>query len=134
MPPRETPSRLPCRKENARRRALPQTCRSGSSRQTSASILSRKSSVRSASAATVIPGRSRGQIREGPFFESTLAATPSEDECEDDDTLNEIIMAIDLLPRGVVGCCYYVARDEKLFLMEDIQFGDVDIIDTRKCS
>ncbi|KAF2131755.1 hypothetical protein P153DRAFT_429981 [Dothidotthia symphoricarpi CBS 119687] len=41
-------------------------------------------------------------------------------------------MAVDLTPRGTVGCCYYVARDEKLFFMEDIQVADVDIVDTLK--
>jgi DNA mismatch repair protein MSH5 len=46
-----------------------------------------------------------------------------------DDTFNEIIMAVDITPRGMVGCCYYVAKDERLFFMEDIQFGDVDVVD-----
>jgi DNA mismatch repair protein MSH5 len=41
-------------------------------------------------------------------------------------------MAVDLTPRGTVGCCYYVAKDEKLYFMEDIQFGEVDIVDSRK--
>jgi hypothetical protein len=48
---------------------------------------------------------------------------------EVDETLDEIIMAVDMTPRGTVGCCYYVARDEKLFFMEDIQLGDVDVVD-----
>lgn len=42
-------------------------------------------------------------------------------------------MAVDLLSRGTVGCCYYVARDERMYFMEDIQFGDVEIIENRKC-
>jgi hypothetical protein len=46
-----------------------------------------------------------------------------------DDTLNEVFMSVDLTNRGTVGCCYFVARDEKLFFMEDIQCGDVDVID-----
>lgn len=46
-----------------------------------------------------------------------------------DDTLNEIIMAVDMTLRGTVGCCYYMARDEKLYFMEDIEYGDVDVID-----
>lgn len=49
----------------------------------------------------------------------------------DDDTLNEVIMAVDLTLRGTVGCSYYVARDEKLFLMEDMQIGDADAIESR---
>jgi DNA mismatch repair protein MSH5 len=51
------------------------------------------------------------------------------DDLHVDDTLNEVVMAVDMTPRGTVGCCYYVARDEKLFFMEDIQFGDVDVVD-----
>lgn len=39
-------------------------------------------------------------------------------------------MAVDMTPRGTVGCCYYVARNERLYFMEDIQIGDVDIVDT----
>lgn len=49
-----------------------------------------------------------------------------------DDTLSEVIMAVDMTLRGTVGCCYYVAREEKLYFMEDIQIGDVDIVDTRE--
>ena len=49
-----------------------------------------------------------------------------------DDTLGEVIMAVDMTPRGTVGCCYYVAREEKLYFMEDIQIGDADIVDTRR--
>jgi DNA mismatch repair protein MSH5 len=34
--------------------------------------------------------------------------------------------------RGSIGCAYYIARDEKLFLMEDIQMAGMDIVDTAK--
>ena len=50
----------------------------------------------------------------------------------DGDTLSEIIMAVDMTPRSTVGCCYYIAREEKLYFMEDIQIGDVDIVDIRE--
>ncbi|KAF3000149.1 MutS protein msh5 [Curvularia kusanoi] len=50
----------------------------------------------------------------------------------DDDILSEVIMAIDMTLRGTVGCCYYVAREEKLYFMEDIQIGDVNTVDTLK--
>lgn len=33
---------------------------------------------------------------------------------EENDSLDEIIMAVDLKDRGTVGCCYYVAREEKV--------------------
>jgi DNA mismatch repair protein MSH5 len=51
---------------------------------------------------------------------------------EDADAMNEIIMAVDLRDRGTIGCAYYVAREEKLYLMEDIKMSGLDIIDTLK--
>jgi DNA mismatch repair protein MSH5 len=59
----------------------------------------------------------------------------SEEEIEDRenaDALNEIIMAIDMRDRDTLGCAYYVARDEKLFLMEDVKLAGLDIVDTLK--
>lgn len=46
--------------------------------------------------------------------------------------MNEVIMAVDLRDRGTVGCAYYVAREEKLYLMEDVRFGGIEIIETCK--
>jgi len=51
---------------------------------------------------------------------------------EDADSLNEIIMAIDMKERGTLGCAYYMAREEKLCLMEDIKMAGLDIIDLLK--
>lgn len=73
-------------------------------------------------------------------MQSSSRLTPSDAEQGDltaehddikDDTLGEVIMAVDMTPRGTVGCCYYVAREEKLYFMEDIQIGDANIVDTR---
>lgn len=50
----------------------------------------------------------------------------------DDDSLNEIIMSVDLGQKDMVGCCYYVARDEKMYFMEDVQSGGVAAVDARK--
>jgi DNA mismatch repair protein MSH5 len=69
--------------------------------------------------------------------DSTSTRAPSESVTRDsrasdlqvDDTINEVVMSVDLTTRGTVGCCYYIARDEKMFFMEDIQFGDVDVIE-----
>ena len=47
--------------------------------------------------------------------------------------LTEVIMAVNLTERGTVGCAYYVARDEKLYFMEDVPMGGPDVIDARKC-
>jgi DNA mismatch repair protein MSH5 len=44
----------------------------------------------------------------------------------------EIVMAVALEGRGTVGCCYYVAREETLYFMEDVRFGSVDVVDVCK--
>jgi DNA mismatch repair protein MSH5 len=50
----------------------------------------------------------------------------------DFDLLEAIVLAINVTDRGSVGCAYYVARDEKLYFMEDIQLGGPDIVDSLK--
>jgi DNA mismatch repair protein MSH5 len=52
---------------------------------------------------------------------------------DDVDALNEVILAVNLRERGTVGCAYYVARDEKLYFMEDSRLGGVETIEARKC-
>jgi hypothetical protein len=51
---------------------------------------------------------------------------------EDADAMNEVIMAIDMKNRGTLGCAFYIAREEKLCLMEDIKMAGQDIVDTLK--
>jgi DNA mismatch repair protein MSH5 len=46
------------------------------------------------------------------------------------DTLDEVIMAIDVDKDGKVGCAYYVAMDETLVLEEDIPMGGIEAVDT----
>jgi DNA mismatch repair protein MSH5 len=53
-------------------------------------------------------------------------------EREDSDAMNEIIMAIDMKDRGTVGCAYYVAREEKLCMMEDMKMAGLDLVDLLK--
>ena len=50
------------------------------------------------------------------------------DEREDNDALNEVVMALDFRDRGTVGCCYYIAKEEKLYFMDDMKFGGMDVI------
>lgn len=50
-----------------------------------------------------------------------------------EDSLNEVVMAVDLRDRGTVGCCYYVARDEKLYFMEDVKCGGWEVIESCEC-
>lgn len=53
-------------------------------------------------------------------------------EREDCDSVNEVVMAVELKGRGAVGCAYYLAREEKLCMMADISMAGLDIIDTLK--
>jgi DNA mismatch repair protein MSH5 len=51
------------------------------------------------------------------------------DEDNTDETLDNVIMAIDMKEHGTVGCAYYVAREERLFCMEDIVHGGIDTVE-----
>ena len=51
-------------------------------------------------------------------------------EREQNDSLNEIVMALDLRNRDTVGCSFYVAMEETLYLMGDVKFGGLDVVDT----
>jgi DNA mismatch repair protein MSH5 len=52
------------------------------------------------------------------------------EDAVDADALNEVVMAVDLRGRGTVGCAYYVAREEKLFFMEDARLGGVESVES----
>lgn len=54
-----------------------------------------------------------------------------EDENLIDDS-GEIVMAVDIKEKGTVGCCFYIAREERLGILSDIQFGGKDFIDMCK--
>ena len=53
------------------------------------------------------------------------------DEVEEDESLAERIMAVDMRNRGNIGCCYYVAQREALYLLEDIRGAGLETIDLR---
>lgn len=44
----------------------------------------------------------------------------------------ERIMAVDMRDRGSIGCCYYIAANETLYLLEDIKSGGLETIDLRE--
>ncbi|CZS90681.1 related to MSH5-meiosis-specific protein [Rhynchosporium graminicola] len=71
--------------------------------------------------------RDRDVVRAG-VFESEA----EEQARENSDAINEVIMAIDLKDRSTIGCAYYTAREEKLYLVEDIKMAGLDMIDTLK--
>ena len=77
-------------------------------------------STRSVSAATsrTFGGDEQDAIGQGPH-----SVEP------DMETLQEVVMAVNLTDRNSIGCAYYVARDEKLYFMEDVRLGGPDIID-----
>ncbi|KAF2761501.1 hypothetical protein EJ05DRAFT_174055 [Pseudovirgaria hyperparasitica] len=50
----------------------------------------------------------------------------------DEDTLHEVVMSVDMRERGTVGCAYYIARDETLYVTEDILLGGLEAVDTLK--
>nr|POE54936.1 dna mismatch repair protein msh5 [Quercus suber] len=50
----------------------------------------------------------------------------------DTDVLAEIVMAVTMTDKKSFGCAYYVAREEKLYLMEDVRMGILDMIDSLK--
>ena len=52
------------------------------------------------------------------------------DEDDTDEMLDNVIMAVDMKERGTVGCAYYVAREERLFCMEDMVHGGRDVVET----
>ena len=49
-----------------------------------------------------------------------------------DDSLNEVVLAVDLRDRGNVGCAYYLAQEERLHMMDEVKLGGIEIIDARK--
>lgn len=55
---------------------------------------------------------------------------PGDGEYIHDDDL-QIIMAMDIKDRGTMGYAYYVAAEEKLYILEDIVFGGENVFEMR---
>ena len=51
---------------------------------------------------------------------------------EQEDSIHEVVMAIDMRNRDNIGCCYYVAAEEKMYLLNDVVHGGLDVFATRK--
>ncbi|GAB7338813.1 hypothetical protein MBLNU457_5511t2 [Dothideomycetes sp. NU457] len=56
----------------------------------------------------------------------------AEESLASDDSLNEIVMAVNVQSRGTVGCAYYVAQEERLYFMEDVTLGGADVVEALK--
>ena len=52
-----------------------------------------------------------------------------DDRTDDADYFNEVVTAIDVRNNNTVGCCSYVAREEKLFVSSDMKYGGIEIVD-----
>jgi hypothetical protein len=72
------------------------------------------------------PSSNRSSFDYDPENESQIS------EREDCDDVNHVIMAIDMNNKGAIGCSYYVARDEKLYMLQDVNAGGEIIMDRRK--
>ncbi|KAL3463308.1 muts domain V-domain-containing protein [Aspergillus heterothallicus] len=76
-------------------------------------------------------------VRDGPSHRSTaptqqittLRQAQSSRQPADED-FDQIIAAIDMREAGTVGCSYYAAHEEKLYLLEDIKHSNTEILDT----
>lgn len=55
-------------------------------------------------------------------------------EPSEDDDLEQVVMAIDIKESGTVGCSYYVAAEETLHILADVQHGGVEILEICECS
>ncbi|KAF2866754.1 muts domain V-domain-containing protein [Massariosphaeria phaeospora] len=136
MPPKAR-FKLPLRQRSGRTSSS-SVQSSRTSQRSSTHRASHRSDSRSTSAA--IPGSTRPRTRvrtprisNGGAPQHSLNPLPesghSDAGDESVDALDEVIMAADLRNPDTVGCCYYVAREEKLYFMEDAKFGGIDVID-----
>ncbi|KEF51694.1 uncharacterized protein A1O9_12329 [Exophiala aquamarina CBS 119918] len=49
-----------------------------------------------------------------------------------EDFMEQIIVAVDMRDTGTVGCAYYIASEERLLCMEEINGGGVDVVEKLK--
>lgn len=85
------------------------------------------------------PARKRVTINPRPSMEpsatprSASPAPPAPDIHGRSDSVEElldhVIVAVDAKEMGNVGCAYYIAREERLFCMEDVSKGGVESIE-----
>lgn len=118
------------------------TLRSLTTQHSSASAPNRQSSKKIASVhhSTHRPNQTdRSAYTRTPRFRAVTASTPEYglspeevadiDDRENADSMNEIIMAIDVTGQGNVGCSYYIAREERLLLLSDVPSGGLEVVD-----
>ena len=52
------------------------------------------------------------------------------DDYIENDWKDQIVMAVDVTNRHEIGCCYYLAKEQKLLLMTEIFDGGLEILDS----
>lgn len=67
-----------------------------------------------------------------PFPTDTRIETDRSVRATDDDFDDHVIAAIDMKDHGTVGCSYYSAEEEKMYLLGDSRSGDIETIDARE--
>ncbi|CEN62376.1 hypothetical protein ASPCAL09011 [Aspergillus calidoustus] len=87
----------------------------------------RNSAPRRSAASTQQTSRLRRAETSSVADNNRESSTTEQPETEDFD---QIIAAIDMREAGTVGCSWYSAHEEKLYLMEDIKFSNTEILDT----
>ena len=55
-----------------------------------------------------------------------------EDQDNEDDCQEAIVMAVNSNGNGDFGCCYFVNRESNLFVMSDVQNGNLDLLNCRR--
>ena len=66
-----------------------------------------------------------------PFPTDTRIETDRSVRATDDDLDDHVIAAVDMKGHGTVGCSYYSAEEEKMYLLGDSRSGDMETIDAR---
>ncbi|PGH01372.1 DNA mismatch repair protein MSH5 [Blastomyces parvus] len=88
------------------------------------------SSARESSAAAYIENSRNNEVPDGV---SQGQGISDQQERDDENTeLCQVVMAVDMKERCSVGCCYYVADEQKLYLLEDITSGGLEAIESLK--
>jgi DNA mismatch repair protein MSH5 len=70
----------------------------------------------------------RRSTRQQYCSSQTASHLAAEDE-DSGDAVNEVVMAIDRNQRGTIGCAYYVAREERLYCLQDVVNGHADSVE-----
>ena len=78
------------------------------------------------------PNSQRSSTTRPPIPQSSISNLVDDEILQQsiDDDLGQVIVAIDTRDSGTVGCSYYSAQEETLYLMGDIHFAGNETIDS----